>query len=125
MTPVHAQRAFLATGALAIAIAVPTGVASAASPSQALLKMQASVTQEAATATALARVPHATVKSRELEQENGRLVWSFDILPPGRGQVIEIWIDATTGAVVSLKKETPAQEAAEANADRRERKGTH
>ena len=101
--------------ALVFAIAMP--VAFAAGGSQEALRLEAKVTQEQARATALAKVPNGTVKSGELEMEKGRLVWSFDIAQALTKNVTEVWVDANTGKIVSLKKETPAEEAKEAKAD--------
>jgi hypothetical protein len=94
----------------------------AAQPSEAELRAQAKVSQDEATATALAKVPQGTIKSVELEQENGKLVWSFDIAKAGTKGVTEIMVDAITGKIVSLKKETDAQEAQEAKGEAKEAK---
>ena len=94
----------------------------AAQPSEAELRAQAKVSQDEATATALAKVPQGTIKSVELEQEHGKLVWSFDIAKAGTKGVTEIMVDAITGKIVSLKKETDAQEAQEAKGEAKEAK---
>ena len=77
----------------------------------------AKVTEAQATTTALAQIPHGIVKSAELEEEHGRLVWSFDIAKPSTKGVTEIQVDARTGKIASVKKETVAQEAKEAKTD--------
>lgn len=69
--------------------------------------------------TALGRAPNGTVKQSELEKENGRLVWSFDITTPGTHDVTEVQVDAVTGEVVSVENETPEQQQAETNQDRK------
>jgi uncharacterized membrane protein YkoI len=89
----------------------------AAKDSQAALMAEAKVTEAQATATALAKVPHGIVKSSELEKEHGRLIWSFDVARPSAKGITEIQVDAKTGKIVSVKKETPAQEAKEAKTD--------
>ena len=53
----------------------------------------------------------------ELEEEHGKLVWSFDIKDPKSPNVIEVNVDAKTGRIVSKKIETPADEAKEKKAD--------
>jgi uncharacterized membrane protein YkoI len=100
--------------------AVFTMQAWAAGPSDAALRAEAKVTQEQATATALARLPQGSVKSVELEKENGKLVWSFDIAQPRKPGVTEIHVDAISGQIVVLKKESAAEEAREAQAERKE-----
>ena len=78
----------------------------------------AKITPEAATATALARVPNGKVKSAELEMEKKKLIYSFDIKVDGKSGIEEIAVDAMTGAVVGAEHETPADEAKEAKADK-------
>jgi hypothetical protein len=62
---------------------------------------------------ALTRAPGGTVKERELEQEHGKLVWSFDIATPGTSDITEVQVDARTGQIVSVEKETGEHERAE------------
>ena len=54
-----------------------------------------------------------TVKEAELEKEKGKLIWSFDITTPDSKDVTEVNVDAITGDVVSIEKETPGQQAKE------------
>lgn len=83
-----------------------------------LLK-QATVSPEAATRTALARVPGGRVQSAELEQENGALIYSFDIKVAGKSGIDEVNVNAKTGAVVGgVEHEGTKEEAAEAKADK-------
>ena len=106
---------------LTLILAVITGsglsVAVAAEQSQAVLKAQAKITQEEATTTALAQVLGGTIKSVEIENENNKLVWSFDISKPGFTSITEIQVDANTGKIVSTLVETPIDQAKEAAAD--------
>jgi uncharacterized membrane protein YkoI len=53
------------------------------------------------------------IRSAELEEENGELVFSFDIKQGKKPGVEEIQIDARTGTVVSARHEDAAAEAAE------------
>ncbi|NML43194.1 PepSY domain-containing protein [Ramlibacter sp. G-1-2-2] len=100
--------------ALALAGALSLTHAVAAEPSQAQLQAQARIGQDQAERTALALVPNGKVHSSELEREHGKLVWSFDISQDGSRDMTEVQVDALTGKVVSKKKESAAQEAAEA-----------
>jgi hypothetical protein len=106
---------------LALAAALPLSPALAAEPSQAQLLAQAKVSQEQAARTALARVPNAKVHTAELEREHGRLVWSFDLAQNGQSAVTEIQVDAITGKIVSVKKESAAEEASEARKEAQEK----
>lgn len=109
-------------GATTLGLAFVICNAFAAEPSQATLMSQAKVSEAQASSTALAKVPKGVVKSSELENEKGKLVWSFDISQPSAKGVTEIQVDAITGKIVSLKKETPAQESKEAKAEVKELK---
>jgi hypothetical protein len=106
---------------LALASLLPLSHAFAASPSEAELQAQARITRDQATTTALARVPHAKVRSAELEREHGKLVWSFDLERAGKSGVIEIQVDAISGRIVSQKSESAAQEAAEIRKEAQEK----
>lgn len=65
------------------------------------------VTIEAARKVALAKVP-GTVKHEELEKENSRWIYSFEIRPSGgkAGSIKEVNVDADDGSVVSMEDES-------------------
>ena len=81
---------------------------------QSKLMAEAKISKETAQQTALAKVPNGTIKEAELEKENGKLQWSFDVTTPGTKDIKEVNIDAMTGAVISVDKESAASEAKEA-----------
>ncbi len=83
--------------------------------SQADLQKQAKVTMNAAKATALAAAP-GKVKSAEIEKENGKLIYSFDIA--SKGKLHEVNVDAMTGKLIENTIESKADEAKEAAADK-------
>jgi len=65
----------------------------------------AKVTMAAALQTALKAAP-GTVLTAELENENGQLIFSFDILPtPSATELKEVHVDAKTGAVIKTEIE--------------------
>jgi uncharacterized membrane protein YkoI len=72
-----------------------------------LLQAQARITKAEAEKTALAKVPNGTIKSGELEKEHGKLVWSFDVSTPHSKNITEVQVDAKTGKIVVVEKETP------------------
>lgn len=80
---------------------------------EAKLQSQANVSRADAEKAALARVPGGKIKDGELEEEGGKLIYSFDIATPGTKDITEVHIDAKTGAVLSIEKESAASEAAE------------
>ena len=59
-----------------------------------------------------------TIKSSELEKENGKMIYSFDIRNT-KGGITEVNIDAYTGKVIEVKEETPADEEREKNEDKK------
>lgn len=77
------------------------------------MQAQAKVTKEQAQETALTKAPGGTIKEGELEKENGKLIWSFDIATPGSKNITEVNVDAITGSIVSVGTETPADQAKE------------
>lgn len=70
---------------------------------------QASVTPDSARRLALALVPAGRIESQEIELEEGKLAYAFDIVVAGREGVEEIVIDARTGALISREHETPEE----------------
>lgn len=82
-----------------------------------LLK-KAKITAEAAITSAQAKLPKATLTSAEIEQEGGKLVYSFDFETAGKTGIDEVNVDAITGKVLAVEHETPKREAAEAAKDK-------
>ncbi len=111
-----------ATPFLAIACALLlTGTAASA---QATMKEEkpgllakAKITPDSARKLAIGRVKNGTIAEEEIEMENGKLVFSFDITVQGRTGVDEVLIDARTGALVSKSHESPRAQAREKATD--------
>ena len=76
--------------------------------SKARLESQAKISRPEAEKIALAKVPSGTIKEGELEKEKGKLIWSFDIATPGSKDITEVQVNAVTGEIVSVEKESPA-----------------
>lgn len=84
------------------------------------MKKMAKIDLSTAQATAIDLVGKAnldSVVSRELEVEQGCLVYSFDLRLRASDGIDEVQIDAVSGKLVSRKHETPADEAKEKLAD--------
>jgi len=81
------------------------------------LLAQAKVTDVAARQSALARVPGGSIVKAELEQEKGKLIFSYDVKVPGKDGIQEVAVDATSGKVLSVEHESSATEAKEDSAD--------
>lgn len=72
---------------------------------QAALAAEAKISKEDAEKTALIRLPNGTIKEAELEHENGKLQWSFDVAVPDSKDIMEVNVDAITGEVISVGKD--------------------
>jgi uncharacterized membrane protein YkoI len=104
-------------------VSAGAAVAQKAKPeSQAALMREAKVSKAVATKTALAQVPGGKVRSSEIERENGKLIYSFDIKVAGKSGIEEINVDAITGTVIAHEHETPKTEKKEAAAEKKEKK---
>lgn len=85
------------------------------------LASEAKISRAQAEQTALTKAPGGTVKEGELEKEKGKLIWSFDITTPGTTDITEVAVDAITGEVVSVDKESAAAEAKEKSKEKKEK----
>jgi uncharacterized membrane protein YkoI len=86
------------------------------SASQSAMRKEAKVTMEEAQKAALAK-ESGKIKSKELEREKGRLIYSFDIKTADG--LHEVNVDAMTGEVIEDTVESAAAEAKEKAADRK------
>jgi uncharacterized membrane protein YkoI len=67
---------------------------------------RAAVTDAAARATALERVPGGRIVAAELEEEGGALIYSYDVKVEGQEGVQEVHVDAATGKVTQVEHES-------------------
>jgi uncharacterized membrane protein YkoI len=74
------------------------------------LEAQAKITKAEAEKIALAQVPGGTIKEGDIEKEKGKLIWSFDISTPGTTDITEVQVDAMSGQIVDIAKETVADQ---------------
>jgi len=74
------------------------------------LEAQAKITKAEAQKIALEKVPGGTIKEGDIEKEKGKLLWSFDITTPGTTDITEVQVDAMTGQVLDVAKETAAEQ---------------
>ena len=80
-------------GLTAMMLATPSF---AAKETQADLQKEAKISMKKARSIALKKVPNGKIASSELERENGKLIYSFDI-KTGKGGVTEVNVDAING----------------------------
>ena len=88
-----------------------------ASEKKEALESEAKISKDQAERIAQAQAPNGTIKEGELEREKGRLIWSFDITTPGSRDTTEVNVDAQTGQIVNVSKETSEQEKNEKKED--------
>ena len=74
---------------------------------QAALLAQVRISKDQAAQAALAKTPGGRIKAAELDNDQGKLVWWFDIAIPGSKDITEVDVDALTGGVISVATETP------------------
>ena len=84
----------------------------------AALVKQATVAETEAAKTALATVQNGRIQAVELENENGRLIYSYELKVPGKSGIEEVNVNAKTGAVVNTEHESPAAERGEAKQEK-------
>jgi uncharacterized membrane protein YkoI len=109
----------MVAGFLAVGLCVAAGAQTQVpkkSKVPAALKKDAKITIEEARATALKKVP-GEIQEEELEKENGKLVYSFDIRATGQKDITEVQVSAIDGSIVSVEKENAASEAKEKKQD--------
>lgn len=109
---------------LAFLIAIALAAAPAANAQQGYKKdipdslaKRAKITESAAAATAQKRVPKGKIEGVELEVENGKLMYSYDVKTDGKSGIDEVNVDAISGKIIGFSHESPATEKKEAAAD--------
>ena len=112
----------LTLGAAAGASAQQAKVPTKKVESSAALQREAKIAESDARKTALAAVPGGRVQSHELERENGKLIYSYDIKVAGKSGVEEVNVDAITGSIVAHEHENAKAEAKEKKAEAKEQK---
>ena len=88
----------------------------------AALVKQATVSESDAAKAAQARVKHGRIQAVELENEGGKLIYSYELKVARRSGVEEVNVDARTGKVVNTEHETAKSEAKEAAQEKKETK---
>jgi uncharacterized membrane protein YkoI len=84
------------------------------------LLARARITEAEARSLALARVPAGRVVDAELEEEDGRLVYSYDLEVDGLPGRMDVEIDAMTGEVLGVEHEDEEDSEDDADPDESE-----
>ncbi len=108
------MRQVVAVCTLLLMFAITAWSSPAQPDEQAALRKEAKISMRQAEKTALAKEP-GTIKSKELEKENGKLIYSFDIIT--KAGIHEVQVDAINGEVVGDTVESKADEAKEKQQD--------
>lgn len=106
------------------ALTLSVQAANKSKETQADLQKEAKISMTKAREIALKEVPGGKIQSAELERENGKLIYSFDIKTAKPG-VTEVNVDAMTGNVIGKHNESAAKEAAEKKQEAKEKGKTH
>jgi uncharacterized membrane protein YkoI len=120
MRPVHRSAAILAMLAAvsSVAIAQPKAAPVKVKEDKPGLLAKAKISADSAVAIARATVAGGTISEAEIENEDGALIYSFDIKIAGKKGVEELHVDAMTGKVLKREHESPGDEKAEKRADK-------
>lgn len=106
-----------ATALVALAAAASVGAAQSVKVTETkpgLLK-RAKISSDSAVAVAKAKLPKATINAAEIEEEDGRLIFSFDMKTAGKSGIDEVNVNALTGKIVGkVQHESAADEEKEA-----------
>jgi peptidase YpeB-like protein len=108
-----------ATGDRGVSATLQVGVGTGIKVTEAApgLLAKAKVKPEAAMASAQAKVPKGALTTAEIEEEDGKLIYSLVYQIPGKKGVEEVAVDALTGKVLGVEHETPESIAKEKKAD--------
>lgn len=77
------------------------------------LAAKAKVSPAAAATGAQAKVAGGRLIGAEIEEENGKLIYSFEFKTKGKSGIDEVTVDATTGVVLTVEHESPKDESRE------------
>src|SRR5215471_16976108 len=70
------------------------------------LAKRAKITESAASETAQKRVPKGKIQAVELEMENGKLMYSYELKTAGKSGTDEVNVNAITGKVIGVSHES-------------------
>jgi uncharacterized membrane protein YkoI len=116
-TTLLAQASAGATGGRGVTASVQANAAITVTEAKPGLLKRAKVTPDAAMAKAQAKVPTGKLDTAEIEEEDGKLIYSLVYKIAGKTGVEEVAVDAMTGKVLSVEHETSEDIAKEKKAD--------
>jgi uncharacterized membrane protein YkoI len=113
--------------AVVAAFVITAGVASAQGSAYkkdvpAKLAKTAKISEDSAARIAQAKLPAGKIEAVELENEHGKLQYSYDIKVAGKSGIEEVNINAMDGSVIGVEHESAATVKKEAAAEKTETK---
>jgi len=113
--------------AVVAAFVLTAGVASAQGTAYkkdipAKLAKTAKITEDSAAKVAQAKLPAGKIEAVELENEHGKLQYSYDIKVAGKSGIEEVNVNAMDGSVIGVEHESAATVAKETAAEKAEAK---
>ena len=103
---------FLRSAILIIALSA-FGISSGVASDKNEAKISGKITKARAERIAVTKVPGGGVRSAELQTAGGQRFWSVYIAKPGSKNAKEIHVDASSGQILAVQKEMPADQAEE------------
>jgi hypothetical protein len=97
-------------------LAVALGIASAApifATEQSRAKHAGNIKERQAEQIALSKIRGGTIRSAELEVANGSHFWAVFVAKPDKRDAKEVHVDATSGNILAVQTEKPADQAEE------------
>ena len=118
-------RVSAAVAALALTAAV--AAAQGTNPSYkrdvpAKLAKLAKISEDSAAKVAHAKIPNGKIEAVELESENGKLQYSYDIKVAGKSGIEEVNVNAMDGTLIGVEHESTATVKKERAAEKMEKK---
>jgi uncharacterized membrane protein YkoI len=89
------------------------GVSSGIASEKLEAKHSSKITKAIAERIALTKLPGGSIRSAELETVRGQRFWAVYIAKPGSKNAKEIRVDATSGQILAVQTERPADQAEE------------
>jgi hypothetical protein len=89
------------------------GISSGVASEKIEAKHPSKITKAIAERIALTKLPGGSIRSAELETARGQRFWAVYIAKPGSKNAKEIRVDATSGQILAVQTEKPADQAEE------------
>ena len=121
------QTARVSAVVAALAVTAAVAAAQGTNPSYkhdvpAKLAKLAKISEDSAAKVAQAKIPNGKIEAVELENEKGKLQYSYDIKVAGKSGIEEVNVNAMDGTIVGVEHESSAKVKTERAAEKLEKK---